>query len=560
MTFSREACWFPTETMLPPQLRKHRRVLLVLTALLFVLSLLLWFVNIGQQPFTASRSTRDLLWQEPWPERQIHDTDPQSGVTIVHYVWSGRKRKFVFRDCLSLLSVVRVLQPLKIIFHYSTMPQTDSYHSWLLELKSSIPGLEFKQANFGSSDLMDIAFEILPPEGGVVIGNGAVLSRPPPHPAVTPISLFLATFASDPSQGIVFASKSLKELPASDLNKAKSASKKQCVHVDAYDSDLRLVSHAHCVIMASDVLPRDIYAEKTPSAELAQWIFYGRRALQVAKQDFRNPIPRISHYVILDGGKDVSSELRFPHFLNILSALYVGGFERVYLHAETAPRGHWWEELAGENVTVVKADRPRSVYQTEVKVIQHVSDVLRAEILYKYGGAYQDFDVTWTKRVPDWLLAYPTVIDLEVEYNKASSDWPDIFNNGVILSRRHAPWLRHFLESMRDYRDDDWAYNSLRMSYRTFEHYPDTVYIDKYLQVMCGETVCHPSWGVSYDTKVLPLSAPFPLRQEARSFHLGRPRPQASLASLDSVKHTHDAFADIGRMVLEKSGRKNLLG
>ena len=89
-------------------------------------------------------------------------------------------------------------------------------------------------------------------------------------------------------------------------------------------------------------------------------------------------------------------------------------------------------------------------------------------------------DVVWTQRVPDWLLAYPTVVAMDWAMR---GHFPDTFNLGVLLSRPHAPWLRHFLESHRDFRDRDWAYNSLQMSYRTYELYPDTVYLDRHLQV-----------------------------------------------------------------------------
>ena len=71
--------------------------------------------------------------------------------------------------------------------------------------------------------------------------------------------------------------------------------------------------------------------------------------------------------------------LGFGRFLSVLSSLHVAGFQRVYLHVDAPPRGRWWEELAGENVTLVRFKRPRSVYQTHVGVMEHVSDIARSE-------------------------------------------------------------------------------------------------------------------------------------------------------------------------------------
>jgi hypothetical protein len=54
-------------------------------------------------------------------------------------------------------------------------------------------------------------------------------------------------------------------------------------------------------------------------------------------------------------------------------------------------------------------------------------------VLNNYGGAYQDFDVLWTSRVPEFLLEYPTVLSLEWMPN--FFPFLDVVNNGVILTQ-----------------------------------------------------------------------------------------------------------------------------
>ena len=86
----------------------------------------------------------------------------------------------------------------------------------------------------------------------------------------------------------------------------------------------------------------------------------------------------------------------------------------------------------------------------------------------------------WTSRVPDWLLDYPCV---------ATSDWvaygdfPDGINPGVLLAKRHAPWLRYNLAAHRYYIEENFVWNAVLMSYRTYERHPDQLFYYRHLQV-----------------------------------------------------------------------------
>ena len=113
--------------------------------------------------------------------------------------------------------------------------------------------------------------------------------------------------------------------------------------------------------------------------------------------------------------------------------------------------------------------------------------MIRYNVVYKYGGAYQDFDVVWTSNVPDKLLAYPTVISPAISENGL---WPGGLSVGLFLARPRAPFLRHFLQTYREYRPYMPLYNSVTMSYRTMELYPDTVLVEPRIQVCVCVCVC----------------------------------------------------------------------
>ena len=74
-----------------------------------------------------------------------------------------------------------------------------------------------------------------------------------------------------------------------------------------------------CVLLTPDTPqhPRDIWGSSTPYAELARWLFYGRRARLQVKPDQRQPIPRITHYVRLLSTEYpmYTEELSFSHFI-----------------------------------------------------------------------------------------------------------------------------------------------------------------------------------------------------------------------------------------------------
>ena len=121
----------------------------------------------------------------------------------------------------------------------------------------------------------------------------------------------------------------------------------------------------------------------------------------------------------------------------------------------------------------------------------------RLLILQKFGGTYQDFDVLWSSRVPDWLLTYPAVVCPDWVPHES---WPETFNQGVMMARRRSAYLQHMLESFKaNYNDKDWFYNGVMMPNKVLEMHPDTVFVYRHLQVNIKgfrpewyiSTICH---------------------------------------------------------------------
>ncbi|KAL8577199.1 hypothetical protein ACOMHN_061326 [Nucella lapillus] len=297
-----------------------------------------------------------------------------------------------------------------------------------------------------------------------------------------------------------------------------------------------------------------------------QWVDRPAAVVMEAREQGRCWIDN-SAVAVMEARPPISGIMDNKH---ILSALHVAGLDHVYVHGDVEPWGPWWNELRTQNVTFVRLDPPATVFEQTIEVPAHISDVVRYSLLYKYGGIYQDTDVIWVNKLPDWLLGYPAVAGPEWP---RYGEWPEALNLGVLLARRHAPFLRHFLSTYRYFRDADKNFNAVLMPYRTYEWYPDTLFVDQFLQAVCVHGICHPSWSdnndddnpdddrpIMADNDNNDQQAPAFNVQEVRAIHLRVPKVPESLSSPGAVKAGTDMFADIGRYVLRQADRQDLFG
>ncbi|XP_076435497.1 uncharacterized protein LOC143275346 [Babylonia areolata] len=524
---------------------------------------------------------RDLYFQESWPEVEWSYAEPTDVHHTVHYLWCGQKT-FRFQHYLGVLSVLRVVQPLKIVFHYTHLPVLDRfwYHTWFLELKQSVASLELRELltdqPCGSVGLLRDALSLLAQDGGgIFVGEGIVLSKNVDHLRFLSFWFAFADPKEDPTRGVVFVNTGFNENTLEDYVHAILVNGPACVSVGDYDRlEDAEENSALCVSVTEEVFPRDIRSADSPFAVLARWLYYGRRRpFSTYHSGMVDLIPRVAHFTWMsgryaaEGGPAVPRSFTFAHFLSVLSALHVAGMEHVYVHGDVEPWGPWWNELRTQNVTYVRLDPPNTVFEQAIQVPAHVSDIVRYSVLYKYGGVYQDTDILWVNHLPDWLLGYPAVACPEWP---RYGEWPDTLNLGLLLARRHSPFLRHFLATYRYFRDRDWNFNAVLMPYRTYEWYPDTLFLDQFLQAICSRGVCHPAWLDDNDNDSDPTTTndnelskenppAFSLR-EVRAIHLRIPKVPESLSSPEALRSGSDMFADVGRFILRQAGRAELLG
>ncbi|KAK7498040.1 hypothetical protein BaRGS_00010628 [Batillaria attramentaria] len=470
------------------------------------------------------------MLQEDWPE-----VEGTQGVTAqvphtVHYVWCGSKQ-LRFQHYLGLLSA---------------------------ELTHSMPTLVLSNLTdrhpCGSRGLLGTILDLLWIDGGVYIGENIILTRRPQVEDNLSLWFAFSNTSSDLTRGVIYSTRGFDEGRKQGYTKDIKSSKPSCVSKESYNIN----RNAKCIVLSDDNLyPRDIMYAETPFAEMARWLFYGKRAVPRVQRNKGEHTPRIAHFIWFESVEDFyRGDFSFAYFLSILSALYVGGFHSVYVHGVTSPEGYWWEELQGENVTFVPTQQPETVFQHPIGYASRTqaSNLLRLVLLYKYGGVYQDNDVYWVRRVPDSLLTYPFVASLDWPRR---GEWPDTINNGVLMAQRHSHYIHLNLATYVNYVDTVPGRFSLKGTYRSYELHPDTMLLDNRLQVICYLSKCHPTWKPVHQRQIALDEFN---RRGCLSVHVTSPKPAAGFENLKALRGSTGMYAKIGRKILWKSGRADMLG
>ncbi|XP_059154933.1 uncharacterized protein LOC131940301 [Physella acuta] len=501
--------------------------------------------------------------------------------TTVHYVWCGEKL-FKFEDYLGVLSVVRVLRPLKLVFHYNKLPVVERYyHTWFQELKQSLPSLELRVASklirCNTTDALDYGLDQLAssPGGGFYFGERALVTHIPKEWRSEKFFTYVTSGSNRSEQVFVLASQGHlgngSTLPKYKINILNRSF--ECLTLDKFNAGNNGTEFntrgqlsqnlSPCLAVPDGIVPEDIINETSPFASLARRLFYGKSEPVAVRQgeDPNDLIPNIGHVVSLNPQPGSPVKFLFQHYLAMLSALYLAKIERIYVHGDTVPSGEWWDRLQGENITFVYADNSDSVYQQPIKVPAHQSDILRTLILYKYGGIYFDKDVFWATPPSTDLRRYPSIMCLDWP---SYGVWPKGGSIGLLMAKPAAPFLIKFLDSFWLYRDNSWEFNGVLMPYKVFERNPETLLIHKRLQVICFIGVCHPAWHDDFIRDIKDASKPtqdFNIL-EANAYHFTYPKPDPSLVSFDTIRNRNDTAAQLARMLIEtikKTGKLHLI-
>ena len=478
---------------------------------------------------------------------------------VLTYVWcSGtKKRWFEFHHFLAIKSALHFLKPDNIHFYYDIYPVEDPehYNTWLQELRESYPF--FRAIGLGANDhgCVDIGTpNISFVENQLTINKGFYIKEDTIlvndlHHELQHYNIVTAYNSTkmdyDLIAGTAHAWASLEAHMKKGLNISCSSPEEY-----AYGKQ-----QSWCVKPTTPVYPKDIWELEDRYGQLTRTIFYGKPALAKPTPDYTNLIPNIAHIIWVKS----KTPIDFLFCLTILSLLHIAKVDKVYIHGESPPTGIYWSIIKDNpKIQVVFRHFQGKVFETDVKVTPHISDVLRADIIMKYGGIYIDVDAIFVKPLDINIRGYEAVMSPDIYFSN-QHPFPELLNGGVTIAKKNSEFWRLQMQSMKHYIDSEWGYNALKMPYKIKERNPETILIDPHLQVICFQLVCVPSWmgHLPYDKateRIKPNSFPT-LRTSSYAVHWTKPTP-VELSSHENLLKSGNktVFADIGMFVLERSG------
>ena len=449
---------------------------------------------------TGRHGVNDSIAKYPWlSPRPLFELENNVVPNHVFFVWC-ENRTFTFNDYLSVLSAWKLLEPDKLEVHLSTDLHTDKYNQWFLELNQTIPSFTVQFIGRNRSICLNpfyYALELLSDRGGVYMNFSTVLLQPVHFFRKQNFSLgvnelghigfTVSRIKSKHLRRVLMRPDTMGSAGLQSLLK-KSVSKPALCPSLSKSLPLRFEhiqqDKVMCATMPSDLAlnPLDLQRIQNQNIAMLKDLFYvdSTSETDLAEgfgKSEENTIPPIVHYVWFG-----SSSLSFRMYLSFLSTVHVAKAERIFIHTDCYLSGQYWRIISTHpKVTVVYREPPLRIFGHQVLYTQHRSDIVRADVLDKYGGIYMDWDVLWL-RSPAPLLnsGHGAVVNLD---HMGRPWFPDVLNLGVFLAKPRSRFVRLWRRELRNYRSKDFFYNALELPFKVYERHPDTVLIEKRLQV-----------------------------------------------------------------------------
>lgn len=168
----------------------------------------------------------------------------------------------------------------------------------------------------------------------------------------------------------------------------------------------------------------------------------------------------------------------FVHYLAVLSALETQRPERMDFHCRFEPGGFWWEK-AKPLLSMNLCEPPEEIFGRPLRHGAHQADVLRLQILRRFGGIYLDMDVICLKSLGRFLGEECV---MGVQDGAGGVPGQKGLCNAVILAQAGAPFIERWLQEYRSFRsagrDAFWDEHSVRIPARLAREMPGSVRVE----------------------------------------------------------------------------------
>ncbi|XP_071119269.1 uncharacterized protein [Haliotis cracherodii] len=187
-------------------------------------------------------------------------------------------------------------------------------------------------------------------------------------------------------------------------------------------------------------------------------------------------VPRIVHFCLFSNGTTI---FRFHYMIAILAASRIAKPEKIYFWHDNLPVGEYWKETRQKvkNLYLVHRDRPTKIRGNDVRVIEHVADIVRLEALLEYGGMYFDTDSIVVNPI-DPLLVHDVTMGHAV---------PRVLANGIMFSKPWSDFQKVWHHEYKTFKDKEWGSHSVVKPYQLSQKYPNLIHIEP-------ASLCRPNW------------------------------------------------------------------
>ncbi|XP_071109713.1 uncharacterized protein [Haliotis cracherodii] len=396
---------------------------------------------------------------------------------IVHYLWC-RKGYFEFKHYLSILSIVHVIRPDVIMFHYTHLPETDSkgYVTWFEDIQRDIPFLSFKKishtrycghaffekGDFVLSDFVNPAGIFMSDEVAVVGFTKADYLKMVQSSSFVHVRAFL--------------------LPASEPHVISSGRESQVLNCPSLqDYNRRGINSSVCVQLTERLSPADIWHQKKPFYEFARNLAYGSPDPISPSVNETSLVPLHCHIIHVTSSPD----LDVTAYASILSALYVAKMQHVYVHGPVKPSGRRWEHVSKHNVSFIPVTHISNMHP-------EIGDMMYgAFVLLRHGGVVVRSDTIWRKELPNDLRKYTSVATLRRSIYRIINYSIDL---NVLISKPKSKFLKLLITRLKQAPSRHSGAKNEEVAYRTYVDVPSVLKVDTNLlqHVECSEVLCQP--------------------------------------------------------------------
>ena len=181
-------------------------------------------------------------------------------------------------------------------------------------------------------------------------------------------------------------------------------------------------------------------------------------------------IPHVVHFVY---GLKENAPFGLQQYLALRSAWDVHRPTKLWVHYTHLPRpepngSHWWHE-AKKFATLRHVLPPTSIWGRPLLHYAHQSDVLRLQVVERWGGIYLDMDSISVRPLPPELRAQSALLGIQDTprggTTREHARWYGLCN-AIFAAEPGAPFIKQWLEEYRSFnssgRDGQWDLLSVR--------------------------------------------------------------------------------------------------